>query len=111
MQIRRAIAIVGLGVAVSLPVAAAGPSVTHAATGAGAVASVLAQAEHPEAGDVPHPAGLTETETGTAATACEQPTGSPAIAAGDIGGAVGPGCAQAETPSDAPQPQPTPVGQ
>jgi hypothetical protein len=114
MHVRTALAIVGLGVALSLPVGATAPQVAHAASGLPAIASVLAQAEHPETGDAPHPSGMTETEYGTAATACEVPIGSPAIASGDMGAAVGPGCTGTQSASDsgqASQPQPAPVGQ
>jgi hypothetical protein len=114
MQVRTAITVVVLGVALSLLVAATAPRIAHTASAPPAIATVLAQAEHPETGDAPHPSGVTETEYGTAATACEVPTGSPAIASGDMGAAVGPGCTGTQSASDsgqASQPQPAPVGQ
>jgi hypothetical protein len=62
--------VVGLVVAVSMFLAPA-------------AGGVLAQ-EHPDALDAPHPAGVTETPFGAAATACELPTGSPRLAEGDL---------------------------
>jgi hypothetical protein len=82
MRIYAVIAIVVLAAAAVLPSAS---SAAHAASGLPVVASVQAQ-DHPGTLDAPHPVGVTETESGAAAAACEIPTGSPRIAEGDFGG-------------------------
>jgi hypothetical protein len=88
MRIYAVIAILVLAANVALPSAV---SVASAAGGPPVVASVQAQ-DHPDTLDAPHPVGVTETESGAAAAACEIPTGSPRIAQGDFsGGAPAPG--------------------
>jgi hypothetical protein len=88
MRIYAVIAILVLAANVALPSAV---SVASAAGGPPVVASVQAQ-DHPDTLDAPHPVGVTETESGAAAAACDIPTGSPRIAQGDFsGGAPAPG--------------------
>jgi hypothetical protein len=70
MRVRTAFVVVGLVVAAVL-------------LAAPAAAGVFAQ-DHPDALDAPHGAGVTETPYGTAATACEQPTGSPRLVGEDL---------------------------
>ena len=92
MRILVAIAIAVLAAAVAVPSA---PGAAYAASGLPVVASVQAQ-DHPDTLDAPHPTGVTETESGAAAAACEIPTGSPRIAEGDFSSspaASGPGTA------------------
>lgn len=89
MRVFRAVGILALLAAVSLPLAAPAVSVAHAASGLGVVASVQAQ-DHPEVFDEPHPAGVTETPSGAAAAAADVPTGSPLLAGDDLSAGAGP---------------------